>query len=400
MKEWKLVCTQCGEEHTEQLAYECKKCRGILKVESKEQNEFSSDNNFWGLWRYHKMLPIKNLENIISLGEGMTSLVKTKNICLDWGIENLYVKNEFSNPTGSFKDRPTSVGISAAKEQGIKTVAVASTGNAGVATAAYAAKAGMECLVCAPEQTSSGKIAQLLSYGAHIYFVNGGYSQCFNLVKEACQNFGYANLTSTYVNPYTVEGDKTVAYEIFEQLKGNVPDWIVVPIGTGPLLSGIWRGFLELKRWGLTDKLPRMVGVQAERCSPIVKGFFSRSPVEAQQDLEDTLAGGIADQLEGYEKDGDYTNQQIRESKGTCVMLSEDEIFVIWHKLCLKEGIFSEPTGAVSMGAVNKLLERRVIKKDEVVVALVTGHGLKSPDVAKRLNAETKFVTNADELIL
>lgn len=356
------------------------------------------DMNLAGMWRYKAFLPVEDKKNIVTLGEGMTALVRAERIYRDLGIENLYVKNEFSNPTASFKDRPTSVGISVAKECGADTVAVASTGNAGVSVAAYAAKAGMKSIVCAPKDTAKGKIAQLLAYGASIFYVDGNYSDCFGLVKEACQEYGYVNLTSTYINPYTVEADKTIAYELYEQLNGKVPDWIIVPIGTGPLLSGVLRGYQDLKALGLVEKVPRMVGVQAENCSPIAKAFYTNQRVCSEAETEHTIAGGIADQLVGYEKDGEFTIRQIRESGGDCITLSEEELFECWHALCYLEGIFAEPAGAAAVGAVKKLCANPAFHKDDRIVSLVTAHGLKYPDLPNRLENKAVVITKAKEL--
>ncbi len=420
-----LTCVDCHEKFFNPHLYECPKCNGILQVGYEADGEFAArnaedggvagngkivrggsavsfsslcDEEYPGMWRYKTFLPVEDKKNIVTLGEGMTALVRAGRMYRELGIENLYIKNEFSNPTASFKDRPTSVGISVAKECGADTVAVASTGNAGVAVAAYAAKAGMKSIVCAPSDTAEGKIAQLLAYGANIFYVDGNYSDCFGMVKEACGEYGYVNLTSTYVNPYTVEADKTVAYELSEQLGGRVPEWIIVPIGTGPLLGGVWRGYRELRSLGFIDRLPRMVGVQAANCSPIAKAFYSRREVRSEPETEYTIAGGIADQLAGYEKDGDFTIRQIRESGGDCIMLTEEELFECWHELCFREGVFSEPAGAAAVGAVKKLRQNPAFHEDDLIVSLVTAHGLKYPDLPNRLQSKAVVVTNAKEL--
>lgn len=405
MKTKSLKCVFCGTEFPPEEPGLCRKCGSPLLV-CYDQGELESrsmenwqDVSRQGLWRYFPMLPVQNPENIVTLGEGGTPLVEAENLAGEMNVGELWIKNEFCNPTASFKDRPTSVGISVAREQGVKTVAIASTGNAGVSAAAYAAKCGMQCLVCAPAKTSSGKVAQLLAYGAKVFFHQGNYSDCFGLVRKACELYGYANLTSTYVNPYTVEADRTVAYELFEQMGGRVPDWITVPVGTGPLLSGVFRGFQELKAMGLVSRLPRMVAVQAERCSPIVKGFLRPDgAVQAAVQLEETMAGGIADQLTGYEGDGEYTIRQVRQSNGVCVALTEEEIYQAWLELCRKEGIFAEPTGACAVGAVTKLRQQGVIGPQDCVVALVTGHGLKAPAMTEALKERAISIEKADEL--
>ncbi len=363
-----LTCVDCHEKFFDPHLYECPKCNGILQVGYEADGEFAArnaedggvagngkivrggsavsfsslcDEEYPGMWRYKTFLPVEDKKNIVTLGEGMTALVRAGRMYRELGIENLYIKNEFSNPTASFKDRPTSVGISVAKECGADTVAVASTGNAGVAVAAYAAKAGMKSIVCAPSDTAEGKIAQLLAYGANIFYVDGNYSDCFGMVKEACGEYGYVNLTSTYVNPYTVE---------------------------------------------------------AANCSPIAKAFYSCREVRSEPETEYTIAGGIADQLVGYEKDGEFTIRQIRESGGDCIMLTEEELFECWHELCFREGVFSEPAGAAAVGAVKKLRQNPAFHEDDLIVSLVTAHGLKYPDLPNRLQSKAVVVTNAKEL--
>ncbi len=379
-----LKCITCGNSYPLADKYECDSCHGILSVDykienDKEQNfEAFLEPNLPGIWRYKNFLPLQDVKNIISLGEGLTSTVVTSNLYRDIGIKDLYIKAEFTNPTGSFKDRPTSVAISVAKELGMHTVAVASSGNASASVAAYAAKAKMNSLICVPCDTPQEKVAQLLAYGARVFYVEGAYSNSFSAMQDACKRYGYANLTSTYINPYTVEGDKTVAYELYEQIK-DVPDYIVVPIGAGPLLCGIWRGYCELKSLGFIQKLPKMIGVQAENCSPIYKSFIRNDGTfEAATDYKKTVAGGISDQLIGYEKDGEYTVRLIKESQGLALTLTEEEILTAWQDICKQEGLFVEPTAACSVGAVKKLVESNLISPQCSIVAIATGHGLKS----------------------
>ncbi|MBT9779440.1 threonine synthase [Clostridium sp. MCC353] len=410
MKVKGLQCVVCGRLHTGGIyppdLYECAECGGLLQAVYEDTGKTVgdirelTDPSLPGIWKYKKMLPLEHGENIVSLGEGNTALVQAKRIYEGLGMKNLFIKNEFSNPTASFKDRPTAVGISVAKERGADVVAVASSGNAGVSVAAYAAKAGMRCLACVPKKTSPGKVKQLMAYGASVTFARGGYSECFGIVREACKKYGYANLTSTYVNPYTVEGDKTVAYEIYEQTGKMVPDWITVPIGTGPLLSGVYRGFQELKQMGLVSKLPRMLGVQAENCSPIVRGYIRPDgKVEAWDGVLDTMAGGIADQLVGYEGDGEYTIRLVRESGGCMTSLTEEEIREVWQELSRKEGVFAEPTGAAAVGAVKKMRLQGVIGPSDLIVALVTGHGLKAAHYIEADTSQIPVISRPEELI-
>lgn len=398
-----LVCVRCGEKHELDEIYACKKCGNILKVEY-DYSEMNVNNlndiideRYNGMWRYKAVLPIEEDKNIVSFGEGNTPIVKLNNIYSNIGFSNLYIKSEFTNPSGSFKDRPTSVGISVAKAMEVDTVAVASSGNTGPSVASYAAKARMKCLACVPETTPRSKIIQLAAYGAKVSLVDGAYSDSYNIVSEACKNFRYTNLTSTHINAYTLEGDKTVGYEIYEQLNENIPDWIIVPIGAGPLLTGVWNAFCELKEFGLIDKLPRMVGVQAESCSPVVKAYMESEKVKPSYDKPNTIASGIADQLIGYTQDGDYTLSIIKASKGIAISLTEEEILDAWNKLSTTEGVFGEPTSAAAVGAVEKLYKLEKLSKDDCIVSVITGHGLKATGLLDEISNKLSVISSWKE---
>jgi threonine synthase len=235
------------------------------------------------------------------MNEGLTSsFAKLKNLKNKYDLKSIYIKDETRNPTASFKDRPTSVGISKALELGYRIVTIASSGNGAAATAGYAAKAGVKSHVFVPENTPESKINQILTYGAEIIKVKGVYSNSYKLALEATKKFNWANLTSTYLNPYTLEGDKTVAYELFYQIEGEVPDYIFVPIGAGPLLYGIFKGFKELNILGLCNKIPAMVGVQAEKCSPIISAYKQNKKYVVAWEKTDTIKDKIVLMITGH----------------------------------------------------------------------------------------------------
>jgi len=340
------------------------------------------------------MLPVERRENIISLSEGNTPLIRTDSLGDDF-----YVKDETRNPTGSFKDRPNTVGLSKAKELGARTVGIASSGNAAGSLSAYAAKAKIECVVCVPENTPDSKLRQILVFGAKVAKVTGTYSSAFNMISESCQKYGWHNLTSVCTaNPYQVEGDKTAAYEIYERL--NNPDWVLIPLGAGPLLVGIFRGFWELREAGLIDKIPRLVGVQAEECAPIVRAFRSGDrEVSPWEGKPHTIAHSIADPLTGYSQDGTLTLEKIRESGGVAESVNDKEMFEAVWQLAQGEGIFAEPAAASTLAAANKLKRNGVISQGDRVVLMITGTGLKSSAVLDQAGEAPTIDPDPDELL-
>jgi threonine synthase len=311
------------------------------------------------------------------LGEGNTPLVHAARLSEPIGIPKLFIKNEGQNPTGSFKDRPTAVGVSVAQSLGIDTVVVSSTGNAGASLAAYAARAGLRAMVFVTDRTPAAKLVQMALHGAQIVTVRGSLSDAYWLARNASLEWGWLDITSTFLCPYTVEGDKTVAYELFSQL-GEIPEWILIPVSVGPLLVGIYRGFQELVSRGLADRLPRMVAAQVLGCAPIARAFDQKAAaVSAWEGTVDTIAGGIADPLVGYEQDGTYTLRVVRRSGGLATASSDDEVLKATRLLAQKEGIFSEPTGAVSLAALKHLAKSKEFSAEQLIVCVITGHGLK-----------------------
>lgn len=387
-----LKCSTCGKEYPLSLHYTCENCHGILMVDydynkmkdNLDLTIFSTPNA--SLWHYKDLLPVKDERNIITMSEGMTPLLQNlRNLKTKYNLKSIYIKDETRNPTASFKDRPTSVGISKALELGYKIVTIASTGNGAAATAGYAAKAGVKSYIFVPENTPISKINQVLTYGAEIVKVKGVYSNSYKLALEASKKFNWANLTSTYLNPYTLEGDKTVAYELFYQMEGEVPDYIFVPIGAGPLLYGIFKGFKELNILGLCNKIPAMVGVQAENCSPIITAYKQNKKYVVAWEKADTIASGIADPLIGYDQDGTMTLDAIYKTDGIGVTVSEDELINAVYELGNQEGIFAEPAAAASWAGYKKLLRDKKITGKDKVVLMITGHGLKQP-IASNFN--------------
>ncbi len=379
----KLRCLRCGKEYPLLLKYNCSKCKGILDVEydyeAMKKQEIGSRLSIrkgQGMWRFRDFLPIRNEENIVTLIEGDTPLFCCERLGAAMNLSNLYLKDETRNPTGSFKDRPISCAISKAKEEGKNTVITSSSGNAGVAVASYAAKAGIKAIILVPSSTPRNKLLSIVCSGGILIRIKGTTSDCFNLTRELAYKYEWANLTSTFLNPFATEGDKTVAYELYQQL-GLVPDWIVVPVGAGPLLAGIYKGYKELEQLGLVDRLPAMVAVQARGCAPIVRAFDKGDPEVEPWEVPHTIASGIADPLQGYSEDGTLTLQVIRESGGVAVSVDDDDLIESVQNLSKFAGIFSEPTGASSVASLKKLEDKGILEGGDTVVCLITGSGFK-----------------------
>jgi len=328
-----------------------------------------------GIWRYRRFLPVSADTKPVTLGEGSTPTLQARRLDPSDG---LLLKNETVNPTGSFKDRPVAVAATVARELGLSGLVCASTGNTGVAVAAYAARAGLPAACVVPVATPAAKTAQIGAVGARIVRVRGNYSDAYVLARAA-GSYGWANLTSTYVNPYMLEGDKTVAYEIFEQLGERIPDWVVVPVGAGPLLTAIHKGFEELGVSG-----PRMVAAQAAACAPVVSAFESGAKeVSEWEHSVETTASSIADPLRGYPEDGTRTLSVVRLSGGTAIAVSEEETREATIDLARSEGLLVEPGAAVAVAAYRKLAAQAVIRRGERAVVVLTGHGLKDPEALR-----------------
>jgi len=335
------------------------------------------------VWKYSELLPIRDKGNIVSLEAGGTPLLKSDRLANDIGLRSLYLKDETRSPTGSFKDRSMTVGVSKAVEFGVETTVTASSGNAAAALAAHSAKAGLRCYAFVLESAPEAKLAQIRLYGAHVMRVKAveeGVDPTVQMLSMVVEKHGWYPCPSFGpFNPYQVEGPKTMAFEIAEQLNWNVPDWVMVPTGSGCLLAGIWKGFRDFRRLGFVDSSPRLVAVQPKGCAPIVRAFDQkRQPFEIEPwGRPDTIAGGLTDV---FPWDGDAALAALRETEGTAEAVSDEEIIQAQRLLASREGIFAEPTGVASLAGLIKLLDKGVVKPDESVVVLVTGGGLKDPE--------------------
>lgn len=326
------------------------------------------------IWRWRELLPIQDPDAVVSLGEGYTPLVAARRLGAVIGLPRLLVKNDALLPTGSLKDRVVSPGVSRAREIRVRTVTTPSTGNASASLAAYAAAAGIECVVFVPETTAPAKMAQARVCGARVFAVKGPFENAAKLARQAIERFGWYSTLSD--NPYRNDGLKSYAYEIWEQ-SGEVPDWLIHPEASGGAVVGAWKGFGELKSLGWIDRLPRMVAAQAEAAAPLVRawerGLADVEPVEPGPTVAEAIRVGRP-------RLGWQTLQALRRSNGAAVGVTDAEILEAQRLLATQEGIFAEPSAAVSVAAARRLRQAGTIAEGDAVVAVVTGHGLKQLD--------------------
>ena len=383
MHEKRLTCIRCKSEYPIENSYLCSNCGGILDVTYEYPKDLANivkNGSFFN--HLEKILPLEE-GRYISIGQGNTPLVQSLNINKVKNLGTLFLKCEYLNPTGSFKDRPVSVGISVAKSRGETSVVVASSGNGAASVAAFAARANIRAIIIVPQNTPEEKVRQTLMYGGQVIKVPGPYSDCFKLGKEISEKYKIMNLTSTFINPYMLEGDKVIAYELLHQMP-RVPDVIFVPIGAGPLLVGIYKGYKELFNMGLITTLPKMVGVQAEGCNPIARAYEQKKHTVECEKYPQTIAGGISDGLVGYTQDGEYVLQCIEESGGWAISCNDDELLEMQYKLASLEGIFVEPSSAISIAGIKKSIELTLTDEKATHLALLTGSGLKDMSVPLR----------------
>ena len=297
------------------------------------------------------------------------------NIARELGVRNLHVKNEGQNPTGSFKDRGMTVSVTRAVESGARVLICASTGNTSASMSAYAARAGITAAIIVPAgKVASGKMVQATAYGATIIRVDGSFDDALAMLLQTIAELpGFAGMNS--VNPYRLEGQKSTAFEIYEQLGFSVPDYVVLPVGNAGNISALWKGFKELKTFGITNRVPRMVGVQAEGASPIAKAFWKGSETITPIESPNTVASAIRI---GKPASGKKALAALRESEGMVLTVTDDEILAARRMLSSGEGIFVEPASAAPIAGLKRIGSK--LERDAVVVCVATGNGLKDPE--------------------
>ncbi|MCK5628386.1 threonine synthase [Candidatus Bathyarchaeota archaeon] len=379
-------CIDCGTKYSiDEIVYFCKKCGDLLEVNyDYEQIAIALKKSKWtsrplSVWRYKEFMPVKSSTKIVTLKEGGTGFHKCSHLEKDVGIKSLYVKNEGENPTGSFKDRGMTMGVTKAVELGVKSVICASTGNTSASLAAYAAKAGLQCTVLIPSgKIAYGKLSQAMIHGAMVIQVRGNFDDALNIVLKLSEKYRNIYLLNS-INPFRIEGQKSLGYEIFDQMDQNTPDRIIVPVGNAGNISAIWKGLTELYKLGFIEKLPKMTGIQAVGAAPIVsmikKGEKELTPVSKPETVATAIRIGAP---VSWKK----AVRAIQDSNGTAETVTDEEILKAQKMLARLEGLFVEPASASSIAGLKKLCEKGEIDRNERIVCITTGHGLKDPDIA------------------
>jgi len=376
-----LKCRECGREYPLDPIHVCEFCFGPLEVAydfeamRKTVTREAIERGPLTLWRYRDLLPC-DADGAVDIGAGFTPLVRASNLGNELGLRHLYLKNDCVNPTWSFKDRVVAVASTKARAFGFTTLACASTGNLANSVSAHAAKAGMDAVVFVPADLEAGKLLGSAVYGATLVAVDGSYDEVNRLCSELADKYGWA-FVNINVRPYYSEGSKTLAFEVAEQLGWKAPDHCIVPMASGSLFTKIWKGFNELAKLWLIDSVQtRMSGAQAAGCSPIATawqaGTLNIRPVKPN-----TIAKSLAI---GNPADGYYALRTMADSGGSAVAVSDDEVVEGIRLLAESEGIFAETAGGVVISGLRRLVEAGRVGRDELVVAFITGSGLKTQE--------------------
>jgi threonine synthase len=381
-----LECPKCGAGYESEKPIQLCECGAPLLVRydlKKVRENFRKESlasRKADLWRYLELLPVKNEENVVSLGEGMTPLLSLKNLGPELGLSNLYMKDEGLIPTGTFKARGAAVGASRAKELGIKVLAMPTNGNAGGAWAAYCAKAGIKAVIVMPKDAPIIHRKEVAITGASLFLVNGLISDAGRIVNRAVTEYGWFD-ASTLKEPYRIEGKKTMGLELAEQFGWEMPDVIIYPTGGGVGIIGIYKGLKELQEIGwVRGRMSRLVAVQSTGCAPIVKAWEEGKKESVFWENARTIAFGLT----VPKAIGDFlVLEAVYNTEGCAVAVEDDEILKAQQMLASREGVFVCPEGAATLSAAIKLSLSSWIRRDEKVVLLNTGTGLKYPETVK-----------------
>lgn len=403
-----LECINCGRSYSYgSVEYYCPACgygEGILDVKydyaaaGREINPLSMpERPERSMWRYLPLLPVENPACIQHLQVGWTPLYEAPRMACELGVAACYVKDEGRNPTASFKDRASAVGVVKALEKKAGRITCASTGNAASSLAGFAAAAGLPATIFVPRQAPEAKLAQLMIYGAQVLAVNGTYDQAWELCMQASEEFGWYNRNCA-VNPYLIEGKKTVALELVEQysLKTSrpFPDWVVVSVGDGCTIGGVFKGLWEMHQLGFLPKLPKLLGVQAEGCQPFLTAWQSGQP------LKPAAANTIADSIAvGHPRNFRKGLKAVTASGGAFIAISDSEIYLAMMTLARTAAVFGEPAGVAGVAGVKKAVAQGIIAPAETVAIIVTGNGLKDTQSAIRAAGAPSIVEPAIDAV-
>jgi threonine synthase len=383
-----MTCTVCGEKGILDINFDYE----LLKKDITK--EYFEQNTDYSIWRYLPFLPLRETDFSNTLHVGWTPLYEANNINKDLRVKKLYIKDEGVNPTASLKDRASAVAVMKALELDKKIISCSSTGNAASSLAGNAARMGLKTVIFVPKRAPIGKLTQLLVYGATVVSVNGDYKDAFQLSKEAIDHYGWYNRNAA-INPILVEGKKTVALEIAEQLDFNLTDWVAVSVGDGCTIAGVYKGFKDLYEIGLIDQIPKLLGVQSEGCAPFYEAYQEHRPIEETE--ENTIADSIA---VGIPRNPLKAMNAVKQSSGTWITVTDDEILESIKYLGHKEGLFGEPAGVTGLAGTKKAIKEGIIKETESVTVIMTGNGLKDTvNGSKAVNEPIKLDPNLKDLI-
>jgi len=391
-------CVTCGKQYSqEQFLYTCPDCgdlKGTLDIlydyDDIRKNITRSVLRQWPvdtIFKYSTLLPLTTLHPALNLKVGLTPLYPCSNLAEKSGIDGLFIKDDSYNPSLSLKDRATAIALLKAQELNFNTVATASTGNAAASMACIGAHLKMEKIIFVPQSIPQAKLTQLQIYDSKIIAIQGTYDQAFDLCREISEKRLWYN-RSTAINPFNLEGKKTVAFEICEQLDFAVPDYVFVPVGDGCIISGVWKGFQDFYKVGLIDRLPRLIACQAEGSASIYQAFIKK-----QESPEPVEANTIADSISvDLPRDGVKALRALRESDGDCVTISDQDILSAQQRLAREKGIFCEPSAAAAFAGFLKFHQEKPIRSTNKVVILLTGSGLKDLESANAAITDRKLI--------
>jgi threonine synthase len=379
-------CIKCNEEYgIDEIRYVCKKCGGNLQVaynyqrirKFMEKSELERNTDF-SIWRYVNLLPINDLSHIPKVQIGWTPLYRADVLGGNLGLHNLYIKDDGRNPSASSKDRASGIVMVKALEAGESVITGASTGNAASSLSCLAAPTRLKTVLFVPTTAPRAKIAQLLVFGSSVIAVQGTYDEAYDLCIKATDEYGWYN-RNTGFNPFTREGKKTVSFEICEQMGWECPDKVFVPVGDGNMISGVWKGFVDLREIGFIDQMPQLIACQAQNSDAVKRAF------ESDGILRPVSGETVADSISvGFPRDGDAALKAIHESGGFALAVSDDAIISAIPEMARSAGIFAEPAGVTAYAALKKAVNDQMVNPEERIVILVTGNGLKDIDAAMR----------------
>lgn len=382
-----LTCPHCGEKGILDVVYDYDALKKVLT------REYFEKNRNYSMWRYAPIMGIQEDHIDEMLRVGWTPLYRARRLEKELGVKELYVKDDGLNPSGSSKDRASGVAVLKAIEAGAKTIACSSTGNAASSCACQAAHMGLNAVIFVPKRAPIGKATQICLYGATLVKVDGDYKAAFQLSKQAIDKYGWYNRNAA-INPFMVEGKKTVSMEIAEQLNFEPTDWVAVSVGDGCTVGGVYKGFAEFFKLGLIKKVPKILGVQSTGCAPFVIASETGEPLKEAD--ENTLADSIA---VGIPRNPVKAQNAINLSHGAWISVPDSDIIKAMSLLGRTEGIFGEPAGVAAIAGIKKAVEQGIIKPGETVTTIVTGNGLKDPvNGQKAVSMPEPMKPNLEEL--